>query len=74
MSGVVRVLPDPVPTNVVTRYGWIWLEDKTPRLGYLFTDEDEARRLGKPRGKRAALLELVLPRDEILAAIQADTV
>ncbi len=70
MSGVLRVLPDPLPPDTVSRFVWIWLDGKAPRLGYPYADEAEARRVGKPQG-RAALLELVLPRAEVLAAIQA---
>jgi hypothetical protein len=72
VSGTVRVLPDPVPSATVTRYVWVWLEDKTPQLSYAYASEAEARRVGRPERKRAALLELVLPRDEVLAAIRAD--
>lgn len=73
MSGIVRVLPDPLPPETVSRFAWIWLEARQPRIGFPYATEAEARRIGKPPGHRAALLELVLPRDEVLAAIRADT-
>jgi len=77
-SGSVRVVPDPIPPATVTRYVWAYLEDRELLLSYAFKTEEEARRIGRPTRpdgtpKRAALLELVLPRDEIRAAIEADT-
>lgn len=72
MSGTVRVIPVPQPPDTVSRFAWVWLEDKQPRIGYPYPTEDEARRVGHPLGRKAALLELVLPRAEILAAIQSD--
>ena len=71
MSGTVRIVPDPVPAATVKRYVWVHLEDKLPVFSWPYPTEAEARRFHPPR--KAALLELVIPRDETLAAIRADT-
>lgn len=72
MTGTIRVVPVPEPATTVSRFCWVWIRDKEPQLGYPYESEEEARRVGHPP-KKAALLELVLPRDEVLAAIQGDT-
>ena len=71
MSGLVRIVPDPVPPVTVKRYVWCHVEDKQPVFSWPYPTEAEARRF-HPNAK-AALLELVIPRGETLAAIKADT-
>jgi hypothetical protein len=66
----VRILPDPVPPETVSRYAWSWLEGNDPVLGYPYADEDEARRIGRPPAEiPAVLVEIVLPRTELCRAI-----
>ena len=71
MSGTIRVVPDPIPAQTVKRFVWAWLEDKQPSFSWPYPSEAEARRFHPP--SKAALLELVIPRAETLAAIRADT-
>lgn len=70
---VLRVLPDPATQGAtVSRYVWLWRENGDAVLGWPYSTEEEARRIGRPPVTRAVLLELVLPVDEIKAALQAE--
>jgi hypothetical protein len=73
VAGDVRIVHDPEPPDTVSRFAWVWVENKIPEIGYPYRTEAEARRVGRPPVARAVLLELVLPRAEIVAALQAQT-
>jgi len=69
-TGTLRILPEPVPADTITRYVWAWREDKDLRLSNAYPTPEEARRIGRPGRRRCALIELVLPRQALLDAIQ----